>query len=121
MYLHPVLHSLGLFIIELLNGCLGTNCLINLVHSCLQSFGTQIIIICQYILPIILALCLMLLVTYYASVISLSLMFIHATKFHKHTSFKPFSLFVFPFQSSMSTFWKVFAVLPVHIMNVVIQ
>ena len=48
-------------------------------------------------------------------------MFMHATKFHKHTSFKPFSLSVLAFQFSMSTFGKVFAVLPVHIMNVVIQ
>ena len=41
--LHPVLHLLSLFIMALLNSRLGTNCLINLVHSCLQSFGTQII------------------------------------------------------------------------------
>ena len=39
-----MLHSLSLFVITLLfNGCLGTNHLINLVHSCLQSFDTQIL------------------------------------------------------------------------------
>ena len=33
----------GTTIMALLKGCLGTNRLINLVHFCLQSFGTQII------------------------------------------------------------------------------
>ena len=33
-------------------------------------------------------------------------MFMHATKFHKHTSFTPFSLSVLTFQFSMSIFRK---------------
>ena len=44
-----------------------------------------------------------------------------AMHMYKHTSFKPLSLSVFASQSFMGTFRKFFAVLPVHIMDMIIQ
>ena len=41
-------------------------------------------------------------------------------KFYKHTSYKPLSLSVAS-QSFMETFGKFFAVLPVHIMDMIVQ